>query len=1831
MQYDSESFIVDGNEFEFVNNFMNYVDCVTTIKFHVVKNVVLKIKYKMQVGTPSDYLIFKRNESQLLKKNSTNSWENYSISLNSGDVFLILYEKDGFTFSADEEKFWIEIQQEQIEYSDSMSLKPLCEYDIKCLTCDSVLVEKTGHNFKEKEVNDTYFSSSATCTAKAKYYYSCYCGAKGTTMFEYGELKAHTYSQLYNFDNSHHWQDATCGCDLKQNYGEHTPDSSGFCTVCDKPINPTEGVLYDYSSDGTYIEVIGYVGTATKVKIADTYDNLPVKTIYREAFKGTNITSIEIPDSVTSIGYDAFYNCKSLKSIVLPNSVTSIASEAFYGCSSLTSIEIPDSVTSIGSYAFYNCSSLTSIEIPNSVTSIRDYAFSGCSSLTSIEIPDSVISIGDYAFLGCRSLTSIVIPNSVTSIGDSAFRGCRSLQSITLPFVGAKAGVKDSDTYQYPFGYIFGTSSYTGSYSATQYYYGSSTSSTTYNYYYIPSSLKSVTITGGNILRGAFYNCSSLTSIEIPASVSSIGDYAFYGCTSLYLTENNLKYVKLNGTPYYILIEAANKNFSTYKINSQTKYIEAEAFGGCTRLSSITVPDGITSIGSYAFSNCSSLETIEIPDSVTSIGSGAFSGCSSLESIILPFVGAKADVKDSDTYQYPFGYIFGTYSYTGSYSATQSYYGSSTSSTTSTTYYIPSSLKIVTITGGNILRGAFYNCSSLTSITIPSSVTSIGSSAFYDCSSLTSLTIGSGVISIDYNAFYGCSNISKVNYLGTIDEWVQINFYGSYSNPTYYSKDLYINNVLLTEANITTASKIEYYAFYNCSSLTSVTIGNSVTTIGNYAFYYCTSLTKVNYLGTIDEWVQINFYGSYSNPTYYSKDLYINNVLLTEANITTASKIEYYAFYNCSSLTSVTIGNSVTRIGSGAFSGCSSLQSITLPFVGADAGGKSNETRYPFGYIFGESSYNGSYSAKQEYYNAPTSSYIYGTYYIPSSLKSVTITGGNIVYSAFYNCYSLTNVVLGDSVTSIGSYAFSGCTSLTEINFNAINCADLSSNNYVFYNAGKNGGGIAVVFGDKVTKIPAYLFYPYSNNSYYLPKITSVTIGNSVTSIGSSAFDGCTSLTKVNYLGTIDEWVQINFYGSYSNPTYYSKDLYINNVLLTEANITTATKIEDYAFYNCSSLTSVTIGNSVTSIGSYAFYNCSSLTSIEIPDSVTSIGSYAFAYCSSLTSIEIPDSVTSIGFSAFAGCSSLDSIILPFVGEKAGVKDSDTYQYPFGYIFGESSYNGSYSAAQSYYSSSTSGTTSSTYYIPSSLKTVTIKGGNILYGAFRNCSSLTSIVISDSVTSIGDYAFSGCSSLTSIEIPDSVTSIGSYAFNNCHSSLYLTENNLKYVKAKGNSYYILIGVTNKNFSTYKINSQTKYIGSYAFAYCSSLTSIEIPDSVTSIGFSAFAGCSSLTSIEIPDSVKSIWGSAFYNCYSLTSVTFAENSQLTSIGSYAFYSCSKLTSLESPDSLTSIGYSAFYNCSSLTSVMFGENSQLTSIGDWAFRNCRKLTSLESPDSLTSIGSEAFEDCTSLTNVIFGENSQLTSIGSYAFYNCKSLTNIEIPDSVTSIGSSAFDGCSNLEYNIEGNLKYLGNSENKYLYLAGTTSVDINSAIINANCKLIGSYAFSGCSSLTSIEIPEGVTSIGSYAFSSCKALTSVEIPNSVTSIGDNAFRDSTSLTSIVLPDSVTSIGYSAFYDCDSLTSIVIGDSVTSIGSYAFAYCTSLTNIEIPNSVTSIGSYAFYGCSSLTNVVFENPNGWWRASYSNATSGTSISSSYLSKPSTAATYLKSTYDDYYWKRS
>ncbi len=330
-----------------------------------------------------------------------------------------------------------------------------------------------------------------------------------------------------------------------------------------------------------------------------TFDGV-VTTIGYEAFYDCwSLASVTIPDSVTSIGQDAFMYCESLVSINIPDSVTSIGYYAFFYCKSLTSVTIPESVTEIGSSAFSRCKSLTSVTIPNSVTSIGSSAFAGCTSLksfygkyasndgrcliidgvlnsfapaglTEYTIPDSVTSIGRAAFFYCTSLTSVTIPDSVTSIGNEAFRFCTSLTSITIP---------DSVT-------SIGDYAFAGC-----------------------ESLASVTIPDSvtSIGEDTFEDCTSLTSITIPNGVTSIGEETFRNCISL----------------------------TSITIPNSVTSIGYMAFYECTSLTSITIPDSVSSIGDYAFAYCSSLTSITIPDSVTSIGGSAFYECSSLTSVTI--------------------------------------------------------------------------------------------------------------------------------------------------------------------------------------------------------------------------------------------------------------------------------------------------------------------------------------------------------------------------------------------------------------------------------------------------------------------------------------------------------------------------------------------------------------------------------------------------------------------------------------------------------------------------------------------------------------------------------------------------------------------------------------------------------------------------------------------------------------------------------------------------------------------------------------------------------------------------------------------------------------------------------------------------------------------------------------------------------------------------------------------------------------------------------------------------------------------------------------------
>ena len=628
---------------------------------------------------------------------------------------------------------------------------------------------------------------------------------------------------------------------------------------------------------------------------------------------------------------------------------------------------------------------------------------------------------------------------------------------------------------------------------------------------------------------------------------------------------------------------------------------------------------------------------------------------------------------------------------------------------------------------------AFYYCTALINVIIPDSVTSIGSYAFYNCTSLMNVTIPDSVTSIGSYAFYSCTSLMNV----TIPD--SVTSIGSYA----FSGCTSLTNIVIPDS----VTSIESYVFYNCTALTNVTIPDSVTSIGSYAFYGCTSLASIVIPDSVTSIENEAFNGctlltnitiparvtnignnafgrcsnleiiyvDKSNIKYSSRDGILfdkykltiikypqNKKDTTEYNIPkTVNKIGENAFSGCTSLTSIVIPDSVTSIGSDAFSGCTSLTNIVIP--------------------------DSVTSIESNAFDGCTS---LTSIVIPDSVTSI----GS---SAFSRCTSLTSIVIPDSVTSIGSSAFSRCTSLTSI-----------------------------VIPDSVTSIGSYAFSGCTS-------LTNIVIPDSVTSIGSDAFSGCTSLTNIVIPDSVTS------IGSYA----FSGCTSLTNIVIPDS----VTSIGSYAFSGCTSLTNIVIPDSVTSIGSYAFYGCTSLTSIVIPDSVTSIGSYAFYGCTSLTSVTIPDSVTSIGNSAFYGCTSLTSIVIP---------DSVT-------SIGSRVFYGCTSLINITIGRDVTSTLDDIFDSYNKLERIDVSEENTKYSSIQgilfnkekstiikypsNKNDISNYEIPSTVEIIEKYAFQNCTSLTSVTIPDSVTNISGSAFIGCNKleRINVSENNDTYSSVDG--------------------------------------------------------------------------------------------------------------------------------------------------------------------------------------------------------------------------------------------------------------------------------------------------------------------------------------------------------------------------------------------------------------------------------------------------------------
>ena len=518
------------------------------------------------------------------------------------------------------------------------------------------------------------------------------------------------------------------------------------------------------------------------------------------------------------------------------------------------------------------------------------------------------------------------------------------------------------------------------------------------------------------------------------------------------------------------------------------------------------------------------------------------------------------------------------------------------------------------------------------------------------------------------------------------------------------------------------------------------------------------------------------------------------------------------------------------------------------------------------------------------------------------------------------------------------------------------------------------------------------------------------------------------------------------------------------------------------------------------------------IRSVVIGEGVTSICEEAFFCCTELTEVTFPDSLTAIGANAFANCISLRTVPQPknvrTVGEDAfantpwfdALPDGPVY---FGDLFLR--YKGA---------------------APKDTALV-IKNGTagLADAALRNCRNITSVTVPDGVTEIVYFCFSGCADLREIHLPDSVTAIGTYAFTGCEA-----------------------------LQEFRRLPNLTEIGGSAFARCAALRAFPFNEGLQMIGGYAFSGCGSLTEADLPDSLTTLGSGAYAECASLRRVTIGKG--LPDIESYSFLNCASLEEVSVPGNIKMIGASAFEGCVKLRNITLEEGVQ--TIRTSAFNDCAALEEFLCPDSLTSLSNYVFMGCSSLRRVRFGKDLEAFSRGT--FTNCAALEILE---------------CS---------------TANPYFRAAGNCVIRRTDASVVLGCKgsiipadgsvkAVSPNAFQGTRGLTKIDIPNDVKSIGKFAFSECSDLAEITLPDSITEIVYASFG-ATAVKQIDIPVTVKSL--SGFNDCKKLEAAPIPDGVEEIVDYAFTYCVSLKEARFPQGLKTVGDRAYYGCDSLTEI-------------------------------------------------
>ena len=1218
--------------------------------------------------------------------------------------------------------------------------------------------------------------------------------------------------------------------------------SGNSCVYCGQPAS--EGLDMVLISEGEY--TVSGIGTCTdtEILIPTTYNGLPVVSVEASAFlNNTAITSVVLPDGITSIGENAFNGCESLtsvlfgknsqlssigpgafnycyslESITIPESVTNIGSDAFIYCYGLRSVTFGENsqLTSIGDGAFNWCESLESITIPASVTSIGEGAFCCCAKLTSITIPDGVKSIGNHAFAGCSALESITIPDSVLSIGYSAFEGCTALKNITIP--DSVLSIGD-------------------------------------NAFKECTALESATISEGvkSIGDNAFYNCTNLVNVSLPDSLTSISFNTFYGCTNLQTYDDGTAYYLGNSENHYlVLVSVISKEITSFTIDDKTKFIWSSAFSECRVLESIENTQNILCIGSYAFEHCNNLKTFTIPYGVTTIEDGTFFCCTNMQTITIPETVTS----------------IGQSAFEGCNNLKSISIPNSVTSIGNKAFYECKKLENIIIPDGVtfIRYYTFYGCESLEWVSLPESVYYIDQFAFKNCSSLKSIIIPSAVTKIAIAAFLHCDALTTVYYGGTEDKWSTISIEGNNGC---------LNGVRKYYFSQTEPEKDGYFWHFDTDGVTPVSWGNEP----NYSYGLAYSLNSDG-----------KGYTVVGMGDCIDKDLIIPS---THEGLP-VNAIGENAFNGNTDITYVLIDRAVTSIGQGAFNLCSSL--INVYYNGTkeewetlcSSIGVSND------YLIDAKVYYFSQTQPEEGFfwhfdtdgKTPVSWGVESNYSVGLKYSLNTDEKGYTVVGIGY-CED-TDLVIpatyrGLPVTAIGSNAFESVRSFKSV---SIPASVTTIGEYAFAHCGVTS--VTFATNSQLTTVDRYAFFSSSS-------LQSIALPDGVTTIGVAAFNGCNNITSISIPDSITtiENRALDFdssaFTAYNNAKYLgnSTNPYLVLVKAIDTSITTynihtdAKLIYAFAFTDCTLLTSVTIPDSVTIIGNSVFYKCDALESLIIGSGVTSIGDgiiYYESYDAKLKSVYYGGSAeewNTIAIGKYNG--NLTDATRYYYSATAPLEEGNFWHYLEGaptvwtyttvtFDLNAEADSDTLESAKYYYSASCTlptlerpGYIFKGWTLDNSVETPVIftdavwqitddtvaftavwevdlqmsvfsftTKAVVVGGGTQNSCTITGykgsgvdIVIPNGVTTIGNGIFQFNTSITSVVIPDSVTTIGDNAFDQCES--------LKTV-------------------TFGTNSQLTTIGGSAFSFCPNIESISISDSVTSIGKNAFYYCNSLSTV-----------------------------------------------------------------------------------------------------------------------------------------------------------------------------------------------------------------------------------------------------------------------------------------------------------------------------------------------------------------------------------------------